>query len=131
MSLTGRELWSRIYAFVSFVIGQVPSVLVVFDLPYRLSLYHPGIYRGLQSFLLLPVMVGFFATWLVMRSHRAMYVIFACFVILIAIIFYIYRWIDLSSEAHPVNWILFYCAFALLIAALSRFVAEQIGLAEA
>jgi hypothetical protein len=111
-------------AIVSIILGQLPSALVL--LTGEPSLYQPGIYYGLKPFLVVPLMVGVVATWSVIHWKPAMWTNFGVFTVLAVIIFYIYKTQPPSHWLHPVNWILSYSAFALLIAAFMRFVFDTI-----
>lgn len=112
---------------VSIFVSQIPAAITITDV-YRLSLYQPSIYYGKEPFLLFPFMCALFSIWLVMRDHRAMYFVFLLFCILAIAVYWIYDSAPLSSPLHPINWILSYCAFALVIAVATRLVAEIVGI---
>jgi hypothetical protein len=106
-------------ALISTALGQVPWVTTVTGV-YSLSLYQPSIYQGKELFLLVPLMVGLFATWTVLRWPNAMWVVLAIFFALTGFVYWVYDTYGALSPIHPINWILSYCAFALFVAALTR-----------
>jgi hypothetical protein len=112
-------------AAIFALIGQAPWASTM--LGYPLSLYQPGIYRGKEWFVVFPVMVGVFATWAAIQSRAAMWVIFLLFILLTGLVYYLYTNFPPISPVHPVNWILSYCAFALLFAALARLFIDLMG----
>jgi hypothetical protein len=114
------------FDLLTFVLSQLPSIGIVFGYD-QFSLYQPAFYREEKPFLLIPLMVGLFATWKVMRDHRAMYLIFPIFLCLATINYVILKFVPPTNGLHSANWILSYCTFALFVAAAMRFVAEMIG----
>jgi hypothetical protein len=112
-------------ASISTVLGQLPSIATLTGI-HPVSLYQPAIYQGKELFLLVPFMVGLFATWSVLRWAKAMWVVFLIFLILAAFVYYVYENYGPLSPVHPINWILSYCAFALCVAALTRLTTDAL-----
>lgn len=103
----------------SAVLGQAPWIATVSGI-YSFSLYQPAIYRGKELFLLIPLMVGLFSTWCVVRWHQAMWVVLVLFIMLCIFVYWAYETYPPLSAIHPINWVLSYCAFALFVAVLLR-----------
>jgi hypothetical protein len=105
----------------STIVGALPPALTGFDL-YRISpLYQPFIYHGKEYFLIAPVAVALFASWSVLRYSHSMIVIFILFLLLIAGVYYLYEAFPDDHWIHPINWVLSFCAFALLVALCAGF----------
>jgi hypothetical protein len=114
-------------ALASTVLGQLPWITTLTD-AYSLSLYQPSIYQGKEPFLLLPLTVGLFATWTVLRWRNAMWVILVIFLLLMGFVYWVYDSFGPLSPIHPINWILSYCAFALFVAMLAGVAIEAVRL---
>jgi hypothetical protein len=113
-------------ALISTVLGQLPSIATLMGFHPFISLYQPSIYQGKEFFLLVPFMVGLFATWSVLRWPKAMWVVFLIFLILAVFVYYVYENYGPLSPLHPINWIMSYCAFALFVAALTRLTIDAV-----
>jgi hypothetical protein len=114
----------KIIAVITAIAGQLPWVVTITG-AYPLSLYQPSIYRGKELFLIVPAMIAIAATWAVLTyPRRAMWIIFVIFLFVVALVYWMYQGLPTTSPFHFVNWILFYCAFALLFAALTRFIVD-------
>src|SRR5713226_8076481 len=94
------------------LLGQAPWITTITGV-YPISLYQPSIYRGKELFLLVPIMVGVIATWAVVLSRKAMWVVFLAFLLVSSFVYWAYETFPPLSPIHPINWILSYCAFAL------------------
>lgn len=114
------------FDLVSLVLSQMPVGLVFagFD---KFSVYQPSFYRGKELFLLIPLLIGAFSTWAIMRSHRAMYWIFPIGIIFGVTNFLIFEFVSLESRLHTINWILSYCTYSLIVAILARALGELLG----
>jgi hypothetical protein len=66
----------KVLAVCSAILGSLPPALTGFGAHFA-SLYNPPIYEHLEPFLLIPLLVAIFASWLVL-THRqiSMFVIF-------------------------------------------------------
>jgi|ERR1022692_943942 hypothetical protein len=116
-----ENLPSKIIAgILSVTVGQLPSILVFFGV--NASLYQPGIYRGLMPLLIIPLMVGIVSTWAIIRWSGAMWINLVIFLVLAAIVYAILQSFPAAHWIHPINWIMSYCAFSLVVAALVRLV---------
>jgi hypothetical protein len=110
----------KIGAALSWLVGQIPSLTIATGW-YPLSpLYHPGIYRGYEFFLLVPLMFGLFASWWVIRWRGAMWIVLVLFFAIVVTVYLIYENLPPSSGLHVIGWIASYCAFALLVAVAVR-----------
>lgn len=119
------EKGTKVISFVSIVLGQVPGVLNFFNI---YPLYQRSIYQGRELFLILPLVVGIFATWLVMKHPKAMAVIFVVAFVGFCVSFGIFEFVDVLSPMHTVNWLLFFSSCALAAAVITRSVAEWLGI---
>jgi hypothetical protein len=115
-----------VFAVVSTLVGQLPGIGIVTGL-YSASLYQPSIYHGKEPFLLVPLMVGLFATWAVLQWQKAMWVVLLLFLALATIVYWIYDDFSPLSPLHPINWILSYSTFALFVAALTRVILDALN----
>jgi hypothetical protein len=113
----------RAIVLVLAIAGQAPSAITAIGV-YPISLYHPGIYHGLEPFLLIPLMIAVIATWAVLQWRLSMAGIFVLFIVLAVFVLYVYQTYPPSNSIHQINWILSYCAVALFMAAFSRFVTD-------
>ncbi len=114
-----EELIKGAITLVTGIAGQAPWISTVTGL-YPLSLYQPLIYRGQEWFLIIPLMVGVVGTIAVLISlSRALCVIVPVFLILAGIVYWIFVSFPVGSPLHPINWILSYCLWALLFAAIA------------
>ncbi|HWN52573.1 MAG TPA: hypothetical protein VNO18_22595 [Xanthobacteraceae bacterium] len=113
-------------AVASALIGQAPWITTITGV-YPLSLYQPSIYHGIELFLLVPVMVGVFFTWTVVRWQNSMWWVFGIFLLLSGFVYWAHETLPPVNPFHPINWILSYCAFALFVAALSRAAMDVLG----
>jgi hypothetical protein len=121
--MSDNKTLEQVFGAISIIFGQAPWASTVSGV-YALSIYQPSIYRGIEPFLLVPLMVGVVSTWAVLRWPNAMWYVFASFIILSGFVYWAYQTFPPSSEIHPVNWILSYCAFALFSAALFRLIID-------
>jgi hypothetical protein len=119
----GDDRIEKVVAVISGVLGQAPWIATL-TTTHSPSLYQPSIYRGKELFLLLPLMVGVFATWAVLRWRNTMWFILVIFLLLVTFVYWAYDNFGPLSPIHPINWLLFYCTFALFMAALARLVID-------
>lgn len=120
------ETFGKWIALFFTVIGQLPT-LATFTGVHPISLYQPAIYHDKEYFLLVPVMVGLFATWCVLRWPKAMWAVLAIFLMLTSVVYYVYDNLGPLSPVHPINWVLSYCVFALCLAALTRLTIDAVS----
>src|ERR1700719_4425194 len=113
----------KLVPIITTVLGQAPWIATITG-AYPLSLYQPAIYRGKELFLVVPVMVAIVATWAAVKSIGATWAIFVIFLVVVGLVYWIYTSAPTLDPIHTVNWILFYCAFALLFAALTRLIVD-------
>jgi hypothetical protein len=103
---------------VSWIAGQPPWVaswiLSHFGLK-QFSLYQNlSIYQGNELFIIVPIVVGLFATWIAFRIDTyGMILVLMCFIILTVVVIYIRDHYPDNDKIHSYNWFLFYCLPAL------------------
>jgi hypothetical protein len=108
----------KLGAVISAVGGQVPWIIALAGCRVC-SLYQPAVYREKLFFLLAPIMVGIFASWAILEyREKGMWVTSGAFVVLIVIVYLGYTMLPVVSEWNSVNWVLSYCAVALVVACL-------------
>jgi hypothetical protein len=111
------EIFEKVIALATAALGQAPWVTTITG-AYPLSLYQPGVYHGKELFLAVPIMVAIVASWAVMRWRQLMWAIFAIFIVVAVCVYWIFDTFPVTDPIHAINWVLSYCAFALLVAAL-------------
>jgi hypothetical protein len=123
--LDDPEATKKWLSLIFTCLGQLPSFGIATG-AYSLSLYQPSIYQGKEPFLLVPLMVGLFATWTSLRWENAIWVIMTIFLLLSAFVYWVYDSFGPLSPIHAINWILSYCAVGLFTATLPRVVIDAI-----
>jgi hypothetical protein len=111
-----------ISSVVSTIGGQLPWILNALGV-HSISIYQPAIYEGKQLFLIVPIGVGIFATWLVVIRSANMAWVFAAFVLLAILVYWLHGF-PTMSPVHPANWILSYCLPALVFPMIVRLVID-------
>jgi hypothetical protein len=109
----------NIIGVVSALVGQIPWALTMWS-QYPVSLYQPAIYRGKRFFVVVPMMIGVVAVSALLRYRAAIWFVLTAFLIITAFVYWVYETKPPDDPIHAVNWILSYCAFALLMATVGK-----------
>ena len=106
----------KILVVCQLLAGQLPWVLSLFGYQ-AISIYQPGIYRDHLWLIIVPVFIGFFATWAVIAYERkAMWGLGIIFFLVAAVVYYIRYNVAAISALHSLNWAMAYSLIALLAA---------------
>lgn len=120
------DLWDKAITGCSAVVGMAPPSLTGFGYHWA-SLYNPPIYEHLEYFLIIPIAVALFTSWSVLIDQRSMRPVFWTFLVLSIVVLFVYLffpepYIIMSKiDIHSLNWILSYCAAAMMVALLAGF----------
>jgi hypothetical protein len=116
-------------ALAAAVIGQAPWITTVTGM-YPISIYQPAIYLDIKPFLLIPLALGVFSTWIAVIYKRSIWCLVGIFLALSAFVYWIFVTFPPLSTIHPINWIFSYVAFALFVAILCRALIDLLELAK-